>query len=323
MPRELIATAPRTPSLREYDDGPVRDGHVRIETEFGAPKHGTEMTMYRAVRGQNFPIGLGNMAVGRITELGDGVDGLALGQRIAGYGPLRQTHTWRADRALTMPDSMTWQDAVCYDAAHFALAGVRDARLRAGDHVAVSGLGSLGQMAAQFARVSGAATVTVIDPIAARREVAIRAGADAGIDPTTEDVPTRLRDIAGGRDVDIIIETSGVVSALNTALMALAYSGTVAYLGWAKAFPAGLDLGERAHTEVPDIIFSRACSEPNRDHPRWDFQRIMDTCWDWLSAGKFACEGIISPVVDFADVVEAYRDIDNHPEKSIKLGVRF
>ncbi len=323
MPRDLIAPAPRTPALREYEDGPVPEGHVRVHTEFGAPKHGTEMTMYRATRGANFPMGLGNMCVGRITELGDGVDGLSVGQRIAGYGSLRQTHTWRAGNVLVMTDAMTWKEAVCYDPAHFALAGVRDAKLRAGDHVAVFGLGALGQMSAQFAAVAGAATVTVIDPIAARRKVAMDAGADGGIDPSRDDVEAALREVSDGRGVDIIIETSANMAALNTALTGLAYGGTLAYLGWAKAFPAGLDLGDRAHVEVPDIIFSRACSEPNRDHPRWDFKRIEDTCWDWLSSQRFRCEGIIAPVVDFADVVEAYQDIDNHPEKSIKTGVRF
>jgi threonine dehydrogenase-like Zn-dependent dehydrogenase len=323
MPKELVATAPRTPTLREYEDGPVPEGHVRIETEFGAPKHGTEMTMYRGQRGAGFPMGLGNMCVGRITEISDGVKDLEVGQRVAGYGSLRQTHTWRAETVLVMSDTMTWKEAVCYDPSHFALSGVRDAKLRAGDHVAVFGLGSLGQMSSQFARVSGAATVTVVDPIAARRQVAIDAGADGGLDPTTDDVEAALRELSGGRGVDIVMETSGVMAALNTGIKCLVYGGTVVYLGWPKAFPAGLDLGERAHLEVPDIIFSRACSEPNRDHPRWDFQRIMGTCWAWLSAGRFRCEGIIAPVVDFADAVEAYQDIDNHPEKSIKLGVRF
>ena len=47
MPRELIALEPGTPELREYSDGPLPDGCVRVRVEFGAPKHGTELTMYR------------------------------------------------------------------------------------------------------------------------------------------------------------------------------------------------------------------------------------------------------------------------------------
>ncbi|RMH33411.1 MAG: alcohol dehydrogenase, partial [Nitrospirae bacterium] len=85
----------------------------------------------------------------------------------------------------------------------------------------------------------------------------------------------------------------------------------------------GLDFGGPAHFNVPNIVFARACSEPNRDHPRWSFQRICDVCWRWLAEGKFQCESIVSPVVPFEESVEAYRSIDTHPERSIKLGVSF
>ena len=126
-----------------------------------------------------------------------------------------------------------------------------------------------------------------------------------------------------GRGVDIVIETSANYRALDTALRGLAYGGTVAYVGWAKECQGGLDFGGPSHFNVPNIVFARACSEPNRDHPRWSFRRIMDVCWEWLAQGRLRCEEIVSPVVAFDDVVEAYLDIARHPERSIKLGVRF
>ena len=47
MPRELIATAPRTPVLREYDEPALGPTQIRIKTEFASPKHGTELVGYR------------------------------------------------------------------------------------------------------------------------------------------------------------------------------------------------------------------------------------------------------------------------------------
>ena len=47
MPRGLIATAPRTPELREYDDAPLQPTQIRIKTELASPKHGTELVGYR------------------------------------------------------------------------------------------------------------------------------------------------------------------------------------------------------------------------------------------------------------------------------------
>ena len=41
MPRELIAVAPRTPELREYEEPLLGHRQIRIRTEFASPKHGT------------------------------------------------------------------------------------------------------------------------------------------------------------------------------------------------------------------------------------------------------------------------------------------
>ena len=95
----------------------------------------------------------------------------------------------------------------------------------------------------------------------------------------------------------------------------------MAFVGFSKECKGGLNFGTDAHFMVPNIVFSRACSEPNRDHPRWDWPRIKDVCWRLLSEGRLDCEPIIQPVVTFEQSIEAFRDIDQHPERSIKLGV--
>ena len=74
---------------------------------------------------------------------------------------------------------------------------------------------------------------------------------------------------------------------------------------------------------IPNIIFARACSDPNRDHPRWDFNRILDVCWDIICEGRLQCEDVVQPVVPFSESAEAYEDMDYHPENSIKLGIEF
>jgi len=47
MPRELVATGPRTPVIREYEEPPLGPDQIRIKTEFASPKHGTELVGYR------------------------------------------------------------------------------------------------------------------------------------------------------------------------------------------------------------------------------------------------------------------------------------
>ena len=83
MPKELVAVSPRQPVLQEYQESAILEGQVRIQVDFGAPKRGSEMTMYYGNRNAKFPMGLGNMCVGRIVEKGDGVDGFEIGDRVA------------------------------------------------------------------------------------------------------------------------------------------------------------------------------------------------------------------------------------------------
>lgn len=323
MPKELVAIAPRQPVLRDYEDGPLPADSVRVQVEFGAPKRGTEMTMYYGLRGAGFPQGLGNMCVGKVSEIGSEVEGVEIGERVAGYGHLKETHTWNAQRILKMNERMTWKEAVCYDPAHFALAAVRDGQVRVGDRVAVFGLGALGLMSQQFAKIAGADFVAVVDPIEGRRAVAEKTGVDLVLDPTACNVGEALKEATGGLGVDVAIETSANYHALDDAIRSVAFEGTVVVVGWAKECKGGLDLGAVAHFNIPNLIFARANSDPNRDHPRWSFGRIIDTCWKWLSEGRFDCEDIVAPVVPFADAAAAYEEMDNHPERSVKLGVSF
>ena len=323
MPKELIAVAAGQPALRDYEDGPVPEGHVRVKVEFGSPKRGSELTMYHGNRGARFPMGLGNMCVGKVIELGAGVQDIDIGAMVAGYGSLRETHTWRAGSVLRMNERMTWKEAVCFDPAQFALAGIRDGQVRLGDKVAVFGLGAIGQMAMQMAKMAGATFVAAVDLIPLRRQAALNAGADMVLDPTEKDIGAELKEATGGRGLDVVIETSASYQALHQAIRGLAFGGNVAVVGWAKECKGGLDFGAEAHFNIPNLIFARACSDPNRDHPRWDFARIMDTCWQLLSDGQLQCEEVVQPVVPFAESPKAYQDMDLHPENSVKLGVAF
>ena len=323
MPKELIAVAPRQPVLREYEDGPVPADHVRVQVEFGAPKRGTELTAYYGYNGANFPQGLGNMCVGKIIEIGEDVEGFEIGERVTHHGHLKETHTWRANSVLRMPDHMTWKEAVCYDPLHFAMSAIRDGKVRVGERVAVFGLGAIGLMTVQMARIAGADFVAAVDPLERRRRVAEKTGAELVIDPTTSNTGEVLKEATGGLGVDVAVETSAVYEALDDALRSVTFEGTIVYAGRAKACTGGLDLGAVAHVNIPNIIFARANSDPNRDHPRWDFRRIVDTCWKWLEEGRFDCEDVVDPVVPFEDSVEAYIEMDNHPERSVKLGVSF
>lgn len=344
MLQEIVSLEPRKCELRTYADEPLKEGQLRAKVEYAAAKHGTEFTHFRGqdpflenvfdeeyqlfrpskeAAEKPFFMRPGNMWVGTICEIGPGVTGYQIGQRVAGYGPFKSTHTFRAGEELAVPEGMTWKQIMCYDPAQFALGGVRDGDVRPGDNVAVFGMGAIGLIAAQMAKLAGARQVIVVDPIAKRREAALENGADVALDSLDGDVGLKIKELTDKRGADVVIETSANYSALQQAIRGVAYNGNVAVVGWYKECHGGLNLGREAHFNQPNILISRACSEPNRDYPRWDFNRLCSAAWEMLAKGLLKCENIVDPVVPIAEAAEMYMHIEQNPNESVKLGVTF
>ena len=112
----------------------------------------------------------------------------------------------------------------------------------AGQSVVVTGCGPIGLMAVAIARLAGARHVYATDIVPERLAIARRMGADEAID-AHEDVAARLRALTGGDGVDVVLEMSGVESALHQGLAALTNGGRISLLG-THARPAALDLSE-------------------------------------------------------------------------------
>ena len=351
MPRELIAVAPRTPVLREYEEPSLNPGEVRLRSIFSAPKHGSELRGYRAETkdhtapfewerrmhvplnpdeierraGDNpkFPTRLGNMTVGEVIEVGEGATPFEVGDRVFGHLPIRETHTVRAERLEKVPDKMSSEAIVYADPAGVALSPVRDSRIGLGDRVAVFGLGAIGQMAVQIARLQGARWIAATDPIPIRRELARRHGADIAIDPIVEDAGLVIKNMTDKIGVDVSLETSGNYAALNDALRATGYMGTIVSSAYYTGDARALSLEGEWHRNRLTMISTRDVSQPLPGHPLWDTQRLHTEAFALLREGRLSVEGLVYPIVSFDGSAEAYREIDEAPEKSIKLGVVY
>ena len=354
MPSQLLCTAHRETKMVEYAAESPGDGEFLVQCQFGAEKHGTMLSFwggYGNQRGRwddgkklflndgiawNYPIGLGNMQVGVVSALGKNVTRVKEGDRVLSYGGFRPSllrHEddlrpggvgpgWRA--AWKMPASVDWRSAVCLDPLVYALAPLRDGNARIGDAVAISGLGALGLLAVQAAKIAGLSPVIALDPLENRRDIALRTGADLALDPTAVDAGLALKEATGGRGPDVILEYSGKMKAVQAAIRGIAFGGTVVMAAFPGPMEAGLDLGAEAHMNRPDLIFSRSESEPWREHPRWDDARCHDAAWRLIEEGRIRGEEVVFPVIPFGPgLPEAYHQMAEHPETHVKLGVSY
>jgi threonine dehydrogenase-like Zn-dependent dehydrogenase len=319
----------------------TRPTDVRVRSEFAAPKHGTELAFYKGsvpARGTldaeyqlwrpgkaswGYPNQMGNMIVGRVEEVGPAVEHIAVGDRVCLYSGFQETCVVLESEVWKMPADLSWKSAVCLDPADFAFGAVRDGHIRIGDAVAVFGLGAIGLMCVQIARLAGADPVIGVDHLANRRAVAERLGATMALDPAACDPALEIKKATARRGADVAIDFRGSAASMQAALKAVAYGGNVVAGAMPAPYAAGLDLGAEAHINVPNIVFSRACSQPDRDHPRWSNERIYRNCWRLICAGRVTGEPIVGPIVAFEDLLVEYPRIADHPDTIIKLGVRF
>ena len=105
------------------------------------------------------------------------------------------------------------------------------ARVEAGATVLVLGLGGIGLMAVQGARVAGASRIVASDPVEARRSAARGFGATDLLDPARDDVVRAAKDLTGGIGVDYAFETAGRAALVQTGLDAVRNGGTVVCVG--------------------------------------------------------------------------------------------
>ena len=347
MPKEVIAIAPRRLVFREYDEPPLKPNEIHMRSRLSAEKHGTTLALYRGLSPLNekvydsklglffpkdsgrgwtasFPMHIGNITVGIITEVGNAVTNFKVGDRVYGYLPIKETHTVVENRVYSAPPELRDEELVCIDPAAVALIAIREGNVKIGEKVAIFGLGAIGLMAVQMAKISGSTLIISVEPFEKRRKLTLRFGADIVFDPKGCDVGLEIRKVTEESGVDVSIETSGSYQALHQAVRATRYGGTIVPVSWYHGEAKGLNLGEEWHFNRHTMVSgARVESEPYRDHPRWDRKRVYETVIKLLRQKRLDVDGILDPVVKFEDVIEAYRMIDDEPEKTIKLGVKY
>lgn len=348
MPLELVATGIRRCEVREYETRPPGPDEVLVRSRLSAEKHGTDLLFYRGqspfsdksfdaqhglfmpreTKGEvaaAAPRALGSVTVGIVEERGADVEGPAVGTRVYGFMPFRETHTVRAQAVQVAPEGVSDEMLVCLDPAAVAFTGIREGRLLLGETVAVFGMGAIGLMSVSLARLAGAALVIAVEPLPLRADLARQRGADLVLDlAEDDDAGLQIRRATEMHGVDVAIETSGSHTALHHAIRATRLGGTIVPVAWYHGQAAELRLGEEWHFNRHTMVSgARLESVPYRDAPRWDPERVQRTVLEMFAGRLLSAEGLLNPRVPITQAAESYRLIDEHPEQCVKLAVEY
>lgn len=143
----------------------------------------------------------------------------------AQYVAVPQRHVYK------IPDGLSMEEAALAEPAATAAYAVTKARIPAGAQVLVIGDGPIGQLAAQLANLEGASRVIMAGSWDEKLDIARSCGIAETINYHKEDVVARARELTDGGP-EIIIETSGSNSALNSAVQALKPTGRIVAVSW-------------------------------------------------------------------------------------------
>lgn len=247
-------------------------GQVRVRMMFSSVSSGTERANLtgdvnvnaRAAADEKpvFPRYSGYSSAGVIDAVGDGVTDYHVGDRVAMTWSTHSLYQLAEPRNLYhLPEAVSFQDAALYHIACFPLAAIRKCRLEIGESALVMGLGILGLFAVTLLRAAGAAPVIAVDPVAEKREKALRCGADYALDPFAPDFAETVHTLTNG-GANVAIEVTGVGAGLNGALDCMAKMGRVALLGCTRNSDFTVDYYRKVHGRGVSLIGAHTIARP-------------------------------------------------------------
>ncbi len=343
MPLELIVRTPKEIDFVEYEDREPVGGEVLVKTLVSGIKHGTELNMYRGTLpfaselwdpdlrlfrspqadeqiAPFYPHTLGSWAAGVVLNTGPEAIGFKPGDLVHGEWKHRQT-ALLADVSLYPISGPADCDTMVFtDPARFALAAVHDAEIKLGDRVAIFGMGAIGMLAWQMARLDGASQVIVVDPIPERLDLALQMGADLTINPNEVDAGLAIKQATRGKGVDVALEISGTYTGLQQAIRSVHREGLLVTASYYGDQNSQVDLSREWHHNRLTMRSSMPvwnCT--HRCQPMWDLRRLESTAVDLLADQKLTVKPLIGAKIPFEQAADAYALIDQASCSKIKI----
>ncbi|MFV0439851.1 MAG: zinc-binding dehydrogenase [Lachnospirales bacterium] len=129
-----------------------------------------------------------------------------------------------------LPESIDLLEGAMTEPVSFALRVVECGNVVPGETALISGGGAIGLISMQLLKHAGASKITVVEPVEAKRKLALELGAHYVIDPMNEDVQARIDEITNGLGYDSVYECSGAIPTIQSMLEYVARCGTVVYV---------------------------------------------------------------------------------------------
>ncbi len=335
--------------IEDVEEPEVRPGTVKIKPAFtgicgsdlhlyyDGPMDGLQgVSTPHPLSGETLPVVFGHEFSGTIEEVGEGVDSLAVGDRvvvepfmvcgecpmctsgrynlcskmgfigISGLGGGLAEHVVVEERWVHPVGDMPLDQAALIEPLAVATQAVTLSGAKEGDVAVVGGAGPIGLLTAAVLKALGA-TVIVSELSTARKDKARDTGvADHVIDPREQDPVALARELTGGLGADVAFECTSVPAVFNQLLTALRPGGVLQVVALHPS-EVTIDLGQVVMTEK---VVQGTIGYANV-HPR---------AIELVRSGKVDLAPFITAKIPVEEIVErGYTVLHERPEEAVKI----
>lgn len=336
--RILEMPAPEQLVLREVPRPELRPGCAVIRMEY-CGICGSDLTAYT---GKNptvrYPVaGIGHEGIGVIEEIGENVQGLRPGDRVAlePYIPCRRCHMCAAERfnnctdirvagvhtggmmadyvvfptALLhkVPQGLDPLDAALTEPLTIGLHAASRAGVSPGEHCVITGAGPIGLLAALGVKSRGAEPI-LVDVVEDRLQFARACGITYTFNSAQGDLPAYLREVTGDLP-QTMLECTGSPVILAAMHDYVHHGGRIALVGWPKG---------------PVTVNTVRCIQKELDiRPSRNSNKQFPASLSLIASGQIPTRRLITKAVELADTEAVMLDMMAHPGNYIKVVVRL
>jgi 2-desacetyl-2-hydroxyethyl bacteriochlorophyllide A dehydrogenase len=255
----LIFDGPGNIGIRDLNIPQLQPDELLIQVN-GCGVCGTDFHIYEGNAPSKIPVVLGHEYCGTVTEMGKDVADFSIGDNIAinpnihcGYcefcrkgeinlcvnlkalgvtinGGMSQYSVVPITQAHLLPKDFPFSQAIFAEPLSCCIHGINRSEIRIGDKVVIVGAGTIGLIMVQLAKMQGASSIIVIDPLKSKREMAKSLGSDYVFNSNESDNSELINDFTSG-GADVVIECVGSQSAVESAIRLVKKGGKVVIFG--------------------------------------------------------------------------------------------
>ncbi|MGG1575078.1 zinc-binding alcohol dehydrogenase family protein [Fictibacillus sp. NRS-1165] len=204
--------------------------------------------------------------------------------------------------------ALPWEETVMAEPYTIGAQAVWRGQVEKGDTVLIQGAGPIGICILKMAKLLGAA-VLITDLNEERLAFAKENGADHVVNPQKEDVMQQVKVWTDGEGANVVIDAVCLPSTFELSIEAVSTAGNVVVLGF----------DEKTSTISQLPITKKEVTVTGSRLQTYQFPKVVDL----LNKGKLTHSGLVTHSFSLADVQDAFRFVEEHPDQVRKAVITF